>query len=163
MVSSPVAMSYRTFDHTRHVHSFLVFENTSHTLLRERQPCADLRRLLSGVLAEPPSLIGYKPKQLAEFQDLAEHEDLLVQPLFFHRPNIASTYDSAENIVTPPPNSGTRKLDVQCILRSDEYRETCRVAFKPKLVESRNASRWRGFLLKTSTGFWDQRTFLQML
>ena len=105
----------RTFDHTGHVHSFLIFD-TPHPLLSEIQPCADLRHPLSGALAEPPSITGYEPKQLAEYQDhqlftedehfsehqdLAEHQDLRVKPLFFHRPTTTSTYDSAESIVIP--------------------------------------------------------------
>ena len=49
---------------------------TSHRLLSELQPCADQRLLLSCALAERPSLIGYEPKQLPEYQDFAEHEDL---------------------------------------------------------------------------------------
>ena len=41
----------------------------------------------------------------------------------------------------------TRKLGVQFISRSDKCRETCRVVFKPKSVESRNVFRQRGFSL----------------
>ena len=60
---------------------------------------------------------GYEPKHLAENKyltedkhfaeekDLAEHEDLRVKPFFFHRPSIASTYDSAQSIATLPPES----------------------------------------------------------
>ena len=59
-----------------------------------------------------PSFTGYEPKQLAEckdhqiftedkqlaeYQDLAEHEDLRVKPLFSHRPSTASTCDSARD------------------------------------------------------------------
>ena len=57
----------------------------------------------------------------------------------------------------------TKKLDVQFISRSDKCRETCRVVFKPEYVESRNFFRQRGFSLKTSKGFWQQWTFLQIL
>ena len=65
---------------------------------------------LSGALAEPRPFTWYEPRQLAENQDhmhftedkqFAEHEDLRVKPLYFHQPSIASTCDSAENIVTP--------------------------------------------------------------
>ena len=82
--------------------------------LSELQACADPRRPLSGALAEPPSLTGYEPnhtnkdqklftedKQLAEHQGLAEHEDLRVKPLLFHRPSIASTYDSRPDLQNP--------------------------------------------------------------
>ena len=44
----------------------------------------------------------------------------------------------------------TRKLDVQFISRSDKYRETCRIVFEPKKVESRHIFRQRRFFLKTS-------------
>ena len=68
-------------------------------------------------MAEPPTSTGYEPKhlaenkhltedkQFAEDQGLAEHEDLRVKPFVFHRPSMASTYDSAESIATPPPES----------------------------------------------------------
>ena len=42
---------------------------------------------------------GFEPS------DLAEKDDLCVKPLFFHRSSITSTYDSAESIATPPPES----------------------------------------------------------
>ena len=94
---------------------------TSHTLLSELQPCADLRRPPSGALAEPPSLTGHEPKQLAEHRDLAEHEDLRVKPLFFHRPSIASTYDSAESIVTPPLDSDLDDEQIRVLPASPLY------------------------------------------
>ena len=83
---------------------------SSDPLLGELQPCADLRQLERGPLGEHPSLTGHEPKDhklftedkhLSEYQDLAEHEDLRVKPLFFHRPSTASTYDSVESIATP--------------------------------------------------------------
>ena len=53
-------VAHRTVDHTGHVHSFLSLRRssspTSHTLLSELQTCADLRRSLSGALAESSSL-----------------------------------------------------------------------------------------------------------
>ena len=94
---------------------------SSDPLLGDLQPCADLRQIERGSLAEPPSFTGYernkdhKPftedRHLSEYQDLAEHEDLRVNPLFFHRPSIASTYDSAESIATPPPDQIRGRLE----------------------------------------------------
>ena len=83
---------------------------SSDPLLGELQPCADLRQLERGSLAEFPSFTGYEPKdhklvtedkRLSEYQDHVEHEDLRVKLLFFHRASKASTYDSAESIATP--------------------------------------------------------------
>ena len=100
---------------------------SSDPLLGELQPCADLRPPLSGALAEPPSLTGYEPqdqelftedKKLAEYQDLAEHEDLRAIPLLFHRPSIASTCDSAESIATPPPDSDLEDDQIRVLLTS---------------------------------------------
>ena len=66
---------------------------------------------------EHPTSTGYEPghfaenkhltedKHFAEDKDLAEHEGLRVKPSFFSRPRKASTYDSAESIATPPPES----------------------------------------------------------
>ena len=73
-------------------------QSSSHPLFSQLQPCADQRPHLSGALAEHPFFRGYEPKQLAERQDHRR------QTLFFHRPSTASTYDSAESIVTPPHN-----------------------------------------------------------
>ena len=92
-------------------------------------PCADPQPHLSGALAEPPSLKGYEPKQLAETQDhrhsednqLAEHEDPRVKPLFFRRPDVTSTYDSAESIVTPPPDSDLDYEQIRALVASPLY------------------------------------------
>ena len=56
-----------------------------------------------------------------EYQDLAEHEDLRVKPLFFHRPSITSTYDSAESIATPPPESDLDDEQIRALLTSPLY------------------------------------------
>ena len=83
-------------------------------------------------------------RHITEDKQFTEHEDLRVERMFFHRPSIASTYDSAESIVTPPPDSDLDDeqiralLAVQFISRSDECRETRRVVVKQKQVESRN-------------------------
>ena len=58
---------------------------------------------------------------LSEYQDLAEHEDLRVKPLFFHRPSIASTCDSAESIATRPPDSDLDDDHIRALLASPLY------------------------------------------
>ena len=65
-----------------------------HPFLSEPESSADPRCNLGGGLAEPPSITGCEPKPFAE------HEDLREKSLFLHQPSIASTYDSAESIVT---------------------------------------------------------------
>ena len=71
----------------------------------------DRRPQLSVALTEQPHFTGYEPKQLVEDQDykhfsgdgqFTEHMDLRVKLLSFHQSIIASTYDSAESIATPP-------------------------------------------------------------
>ena len=71
---------------------------SSDPLLGELQPCADLRQLERGSLAEPQCLKSYEPKDhklftedkhLSKYQNLAEHGDLHVKPPFFHQPSIA--------------------------------------------------------------------------
>ena len=51
---------------------------SSDPLLGELQPCADLRQLERGSPTVKSS--SSKTKRLSEYQDLAEHEDLLVKP-----------------------------------------------------------------------------------
>ena len=75
------------------------------------QPCENQRPQQSGTLTELPPLTVYEPDQIAEDRDyrhftgdgqFTEHEDLRFRPLsFLHQSIIASTYDSAESIVTP--------------------------------------------------------------
>ena len=87
-------------------------------------------------MAEPPSITGHEPKQLAEhkdhghltednqiveYQDLAEHDNLRVKPLFFHPPSMTSTYDSAEGIVTTPPDSDLDEEQIRALLASPLY------------------------------------------
>ena len=60
-------------------------------------------------------------KHLSEYQDLAEHEDLRVKPLFFHRPSIASTCDSAESIAISPLDSDLDDDQVRALLASPLY------------------------------------------
>ena len=103
---------------------------SSDPLLGELQICADLRQLERGSLAERPSFTSYEPKDhklftedkyLSEYQDLAEHEDLRVKPLFFHRPSKASSSDSAERIATPPPDSDLDDDQIRALLASALY------------------------------------------
>ena len=77
--------------------------------------------------------------QLAEYQDLAEHEDLRVKPLFFHRPSIASTYDSAQSIVTPLPDS-------------DFDDEQLRLLASPLYLQEREASAERSQVYHSERG-----------
>ena len=106
-------VSVSPLDCTEHVHSLLIFDTiflTRHPLLSEPKPCAGPRRNLSGAVAEPSSLTGYELKQLAENQDtgispktssLLNTRIFVSNLLFFHQLSTASTYDSAESIVTP--------------------------------------------------------------
>ena len=58
-------------------------------------PCADPSNVSFGSMAETHSPTGYEPKGLTE-----ESNSMLVKPLFFHRPSMTSTYDSAESVAT---------------------------------------------------------------
>ena len=62
-------------------------------------PATIHNKLVSAFLGDVPQTSGYEAKHLAE------NRDLCVKPLFFHRPSITSTYDSAESIATRPPES----------------------------------------------------------
>ena len=75
-------------------------------------------------------LSGYEPKQLAENQDhrhftgdkqLTEHEDLRVKPWSFHQQITASTYDSAESIATPSPESDLDDEQLRALLASPPH------------------------------------------
>ena len=75
------------------------------------QPCQDLPPQQRGALTETPPLAGCEPNRIVEDRDyrhftgdgqFTEHEDLRVRPLSFHQSIIASTYDSAESIASPP-------------------------------------------------------------
>ena len=66
-------------------------------------------------MADVPPTAGYEPK------DLAENDDLCVKPLFFHRPSITSTYDSAESIATLPPESDSDDEQIRALLASPLY------------------------------------------
>ena len=52
-----------------------------------------------GFVAEPQLPTGFEPN------DLTEMNNTEGTPMFFHRPSMTSTYDSAESVATPPPES----------------------------------------------------------
>ena len=58
--------------------------------------CDDPQHVATFVpLAEPQLRTGYEPN------DLTEMNNTEVNPMFFHRPSMASTHDSTESIATP--------------------------------------------------------------
>ena len=65
---------------------------TSHS--SEINPCHDPQQASISCMADVRTITGYEPK------DLAEKDDLCVKPLFFHRPRITWTSDSAGSIAT---------------------------------------------------------------
>ena len=75
-------------------------------------PCHDPHRVSIGFLADVPPTTGHQPK------DLAENDDVCVKPLFFHRPSTTSTYDSAESMETPPPESDLDEEQIRALLAS---------------------------------------------
>ena len=95
------------------MHSFLAKD--SNFFPREIEHCADPPEVSLGYLVEPTTCAGYEPK------DLAGNEDFRVKPLFFHRPSIASTYDSAESIATPPPASDLDDEQIRALIASPLY------------------------------------------
>ena len=78
-------------------------------------PCHDPQQASIGYMAGVRTFTGYEPK------DLAEKDDLCVKPMFFHRPIITSTYDSAERIATPPPESDLDNEQIRALLASPLY------------------------------------------
>ena len=76
----------------------------------------DPTNVSSGSLADIHSLAGYEPKDLAEKYNLA-----LVRPLFFHRPSMTSTCDSAESIATSAPESDLDDEQIRHMLASPLY------------------------------------------
>ena len=57
-------------------------------------------------------------KHFTEDKQLTEQEDLCVKPLSFHPSITASTYDSAESIVTPAPESDFDDEQLRALLAS---------------------------------------------
>ena len=68
-----------------------------------------------GRMAEINTLTGYVPK------DLIDVNDTEVSPMFFHRPSMTSTYDSAESIATPPLESDLDDQQIRDTLASPLY------------------------------------------
>ena len=84
-------------------------------LLRVSILASDPQQASIGNVADVRTCTGYEPK------DLAENDDLCVKPVFFHRPSISWTYDSAENIATPPPDSDLDDEQIRALLASRLY------------------------------------------
>ena len=148
----------------------------------ETEPCHDPQQVSIGFLADPTTFAAYEPK------DPAENEDLRVKPLFFHRPSITSTYDSAESIATDdeqirallasPLYLQEREASADQSLVYHSVRENLmssssqdpKSAGKPvALFSSKSRSsqestfRQRRFFLRTSTGSRKQRTSIHIL
>ena len=95
-----------------------VFQNSE-------QPCQD-----PGALTDTPPLIGYEPNRIVEDRDwrhltgdgqFTELEDLRVRSLSFHKSIVASTYDSAESIATPPKTDfDDEQVRAHCTHRREE-------------------------------------------
>ena len=85
------------FDVTCTSHSFLLVATS--TFFEGAEPTTPRHERLFGRMAEMNTLTGYEPK------DLIEVNDTEVSPMFFHRPSMTSTYDSAESIAAPPLES----------------------------------------------------------
>ena len=73
----------------------------------------------TGYEPKPPDELDHK--HLTADKQIAEHEDLRVKPQFFHRPSIASTFDSAESMATPPPDSHLKDEQIRALLTSPLY------------------------------------------
>ena len=80
--------------------------------------CDDPTNASFGSLADLHSPASQKPKDLAE-----EDNPVQVQPLLFHRPSMTSTYDSAESIATPLPESDLHDEQIRTLLASPQERE----------------------------------------
>ena len=78
--------------------------------------CDDPVNVSFGSLADLHSPSGYEPKDLAE-----EDNPVQVKPLFFHRPSMTSTYDSAESIATSPPEWDLDDEQIRTLLASSLY------------------------------------------
>ena len=60
-------------------------------------------------------------KHFTDDKQFTENEDLRVKPLSFHQPIAASTYDSAESIATPLPESDLDDEQLRALLASPLY------------------------------------------
>ena len=81
--------------------------------------CGDLRPPFTG-------LENKDYKHFTEDKQLTEHEDLRDNPLSFHQPIRASTYDSAESIATPHPESDLDDEQLRALLASPLYSQWAR-------------------------------------
>ena len=68
-----------------------------------------------GHLAESNTFTSYEPN------DLTEMNNTELTPIFFHRPSVTSTYDSAESIAIPPPESDVEDEEMMDVLASPLY------------------------------------------
>ena len=78
-------------------------------------PCADPSNVSFGPTAETRSPISYEPN--SRIVDNSTE----VKPMFFHRPSMTSTYDSAESIATLPPESDVDDEQIWNMLASPLY------------------------------------------
>ena len=148
--------------------------------------CADPSNVSFGPLAETHSPTGYEPKDFTE-----EDNTVLVKPMFFHRPSMTSTHDSAESIATLPPESDLDMIKYgicwlhRCTYRREKQVPTdhefitltektqCQVHLTSEKVQGnlpqcshtreRNTFRQRRHFFRTSTGSRKRRNFLQVL
>ena len=67
-----------------------------------------------------PSLLSQLYSHLEDMQ-FTEHEEIRAKPLSFHQSITASTYDSAESIATPPPDSDKDDEQLRALLASPLY------------------------------------------
>ena len=81
----------------------------------EINPCHDPQQASIGYMADVPPTTSY------ELKDLEENDDPRVKLLFFNRPSFTSTYDSAESIATPPPESDLDDEQICALLTSPLY------------------------------------------
>ena len=104
-------------------------------------PFADPSKVSFGLLAETHTPTSYEPKDLTE-----EDTSMLVKPMFFHRPKMTSTYDSAEGIATPPPpESDVDDEQIRNMLASPLYlqeRSKCRPITNLSLLQRKLSAKF---------------------
>ena len=71
-------------------------------------------------MPESTSPTGYEPNSLIEdnSKDLNEMTSMEIKTMFFHKPSMTSTYDPAESIATPPPESNLDDDQIRNMLAS---------------------------------------------
>ena len=118
-------------------------------------PCADPSNVSFGSLAETHSPTGYEPKDLTQ-----EDTSTLVKPMFFHRPSMTSTCDSAESIATLPPESVLDDQQIRKMLASPLYlqeREARRVYLRFRENSMLSSSHFRDSAGKPAAVFSHKR------